>query len=66
MTMGRKKVMTRGTRSKNEDQAEKNNLIANRGLKSRVHRDTVLEECVGRIVFLSFNLQRILTTLLIE
>jgi hypothetical protein len=28
-------------------------------LKSRVHRHTLLEECVGRIVFLSFNLQHI-------
>jgi hypothetical protein len=56
---GGKKVLTRGRRGKIIGRAKKKNLIANRGLKSRVHRDTLLEECVGRIVFLSFNLQHI-------
>jgi hypothetical protein len=55
---GGKKVMTRGRRSKIIGR-EKKNLMVNRGLKSRVHRHTLLEECVGRIVFLSFNLQHI-------
>jgi hypothetical protein len=59
LTMGGKKVMTRGRRSKNKEQAKKKFLWPNRGLKSRVQRHTLLEECVGRIVFLSFNLQHI-------
>jgi hypothetical protein len=55
---GGKKVMTRGRRSKIID-GQKNNLIANRGLKSKVHGHILLEECEGRIVFLSFDLQHI-------
>jgi hypothetical protein len=58
---GGKKVMTRERRSKIIGWAKKKNLIANRGLKSRVHRHTLLEECVGRIVFPSFNLSIPLT-----
>jgi hypothetical protein len=54
---GGKKVLTRGRRSKIIGRGKNNNLIAIRGLKSRVHRHTLLEEWVGRIVFLSFNLQ---------
>jgi hypothetical protein len=57
MTMGCKKVMTRGRRSKSEGREKKKKLIKpNRGLKFRVHRRTLLEEWVGKIVFLSFNL----------
>jgi hypothetical protein len=37
MTMEAKKVMTRGRRSKNKERGRKKNLIANRGLKSRIH-----------------------------
>ena len=37
-----------GTKEQNKGRAEKNNLIANRGLKSIVHRHTLLEECVGK------------------
>jgi hypothetical protein len=36
MTMGGKKVMTRGRRSKNKKRAEKKALMPNRGLKYRV------------------------------
>jgi hypothetical protein len=48
MTMEAKKVMTKGRRSKTIKRAKKSNLIANRGLKFRMHRLTLLEECVGR------------------
>jgi hypothetical protein len=48
---GGKKVMTRGRRSKRIGWAKKN-LIGKRGLKFRVHRHTLLEECVSRIVFI--------------
>jgi hypothetical protein len=45
----------KGRRSKIMGRAENNNLIANRGLKSRVHRHTLLEECVdkGGFIFIS-------------
>jgi hypothetical protein len=59
MTMGMQKSNDEGKKEQNNETGKKNNLIANRGLKSRVHRHTLLEECVGRIVFLSFNLQHI-------
>jgi hypothetical protein len=44
-----------GKKEQNNNAGKKNNLIANRGLKSRVHRHTWLEECVGRggFIFIS-------------
>jgi hypothetical protein len=42
MTMGGKKVMTRGRRSKINDGQKNNNLIANRGFKSSVHWHTLM------------------------
>jgi hypothetical protein len=47
--------MTRGRRSKIIGRAKNNNLIANRGLKFKVHMGTLLEECVGRggFIFIS-------------
>jgi hypothetical protein len=51
--------MTRRRRSKSKKQAKKIFLYRNRGFKFRLHRRTLLEECVGRIAFLSFNLQQI-------
>jgi hypothetical protein len=56
---GDKKSNDEGKKEQNNRTGEKNNLIADRGFKSRAHRHTLLEECVGRIVFLSFNLQHI-------
>jgi hypothetical protein len=54
---GGKKGMTRGRKSKIIGTGKKNNLIANRGLKSRVHRLTLLEECVGRGGLSSFQVE---------
>jgi hypothetical protein len=45
--------MTRGRRSKNKEWVENKIYIANRSLKFRVHRHTLLEKCVDKIVFLS-------------
>jgi hypothetical protein len=56
---GGKKVMTRGRRSKSRGQVKKKFLSSNRGLKSSVLWHPLLDECVGRIVFLGFNLQQI-------
>jgi hypothetical protein len=36
---------------------QKENLMANRGFKSRVHRHTLLEECVGRGGFIFISSQ---------
>jgi hypothetical protein len=62
MTMGRYKRDDEGKKEQNKGQAEKKSLMGNRSLKSRVHRHTLLEECVGKIVLLSFNLQQIPNT----
>jgi hypothetical protein len=45
MTMWRQKSNDEGKKEQNNRMGiKKNNLIANRGLKSRVHRRTLLEE----------------------
>jgi hypothetical protein len=53
MTMWRQKSNDEGKKERSKGRAEKNSLIASRGLKSRVHRHTLLEECAGRDVFSS-------------
>jgi hypothetical protein len=57
MTMWRQKSNDEGKKEQNNRTGQKSNLMANRDLKSRMHWYTLLGECVGRIVFLSFNLQ---------
>jgi hypothetical protein len=59
MTMGRQKSNYEGKKEQKKRTGKKKVLVANRGLKYRVQRLTLLEECVGRIVFLRFNLQQI-------
>jgi hypothetical protein len=48
----------RGEEGAKLNSGQKKVLIANRGLKSSVHWHTLLEECVGRLVFLNFNLEQ--------
>jgi hypothetical protein len=59
MAMWRQKSNDEGKKEQSNRTSKRNDLIVDRGLKSRVHRYTLLEECVGRIVFFNFNLQQI-------
>jgi hypothetical protein len=59
MTMGGKKVVTRGRRSKNKEWAKKMGLVAKSGFEIKVHGTHCWRSVRPRIVFLSFNLQQI-------
>jgi hypothetical protein len=59
MTMWRQKSDDEGKKEQKYRTSKKKVLVVNRGLKFRVHRHTLLEECGGRIVFLSLTLQQI-------
>jgi hypothetical protein len=50
-----KKSDDEGKKEQKERTGKKNNFVPKRSLKCKVHRHTLLEECVVRIMFLSFN-----------
>jgi hypothetical protein len=59
MTMGRQKSDDEGKKEQKYRTGKKKFLKPSRRLNIIVHEHTLLEECVGRIVFLSFNLKQI-------